>query len=358
MTLNDSSFDYSAVAWAGNTVWFDLQADSDWQTTSFYATMEIGFVSNSMALASEVQSPSKTGKIYFEIQEYLKSLINFELPNLPQSNIQNTDIQADFWVKFSSKKNNVSTALPSQTFKAILAGLESHEFTLSAQSDWVNANKFLTKTKGTRRICVGMNDFAYLFPTTSAYTVHVNLIYDDGTNHAYSLASASTAGKICIVPTGYENLGIQAHASQKVIAYSVDIGGQALDYELVEADNFWAFYYKNSLGGLDSCLCTGELILNNEARKIVVQRGKNNKGIDANPKSDYFVNSVEKARKGKASTGFLTEDQADALKEMLESDQIFHYTDGKFREILVEGSYEYYKKDSDLIGYSFEFKYL
>lgn len=357
MTLNDSSLNYAAIAWANNTVWFDLQADSDWQTSNFYATLDLGFVGNPAPQVSEVQSPSNTGKIYFEIQEYLKTFIEFELPTLPQANIQNTNTEADFWIKFRSTKNNVSTVLATTNFKAIAAGLESHEFTLASQSDFLSANKFLTKTTGTRRICEGMSDFIYLFPNTSAYTVHVNLFYEDGTDHAYSLASASTAGKICIIPTGYENLGITNHASQKVIGYSVDVGGEVLDYELVDADLFWAFYYKNSLGGLDSCLCTGELILQNEARKNVVQRGKSSKGIILDPSSDYFVNSVEKARKGKASTGFLTEDQANSLKEMLESEQVFHLVDGKFREILIEGSYEYFKKDSDLIGYSFEFKY-
>lgn len=242
-------------------------------------------------------------------------------------------------------------------------------------STWLPANKrFLTWKSGTRKVATDQQEFLSFLnhsATSTTLTLKVKMNYTDGTNStATGQEETGTIEKeIFIFPVGYTQLDIDTlkTAGKTVESYEVYIDDQA-GVTISETVVFWVdntvyankrvFYYENSLGGIDSLVCTGKREDNISVMRLSTERILEDYW-DADNVVDYgnyenYENtySFEYA----ISSGYKSKKQAvTEMIELLISPVIKEDTGEWMPVILKKDTFKLYKDEEDAFFVQFDY---
>lgn len=241
---------------------------------------------------------------------------------------------------------------------------------------WLPAEKkFLTWKTGIRKVITSQQEFLSFLnysATSTTLTMKVKMYYTDGTN---STATGHTETgvndkEIYVFPVGYTEMAIDTlkTAGKTVSKYEVYIEDQAgviisetVTY-MLDSNTYFnrrVLYYENSLGGIDSLICTGK-----REDNIVVQRMMTERIME-----DYWDmdNAVDHGEVENYSNTFTFEyilssgykNKKAAVTEMIElliSTVIKEDRDGEWVPVILKkDSFKLYKDDED--KYFVEFEY-
>ncbi len=378
ITLNSTSVSTSRLGWtkANNKVWYKIIADSSFDNFGSYTVLlEVSLLGGGV-LFSQKQSPDANGEIFFEVNGILDDIMQKEifandnqLPTFNQSVPRITDQPYTFALKFTDFQDSTAGTVIERTVKAISAGLDYDDFSHQKQREWLyEDHKFFTSTSDPKPACPDVEDYIYFYNTYSYrfIDVWVSLYYKDGTFDSYrAYINFDTAGKTIIIPSGYNELGIEANRDllKRLDNWRVWVTkhnddtlrlSEALNYVLDEQFTLEKrkFLFGNSLSGYETFYCKASIEEQITSKKTTYKRlyGQEYRLRDG----ETFAGMQEGKRRIQAATGWLSNDFAEALQDAAISKEVWEITDKGFIPVIIDSiSAVYYEKNNELIGYVF-----
>lgn len=303
--------------------------------------------------------PAADGSIYFQIHNYLKSLLTPQLPDPAGDVLQPvTDQFRLYYIRYREK--TIAQADPAWTDDvdnkktALLGGVEQMKFRRNNFfANYLNDTKsFLTWQPGGKRIFTDQEHYLTFLigANVTVFTVKVQTIFTDLTTIGITYLQSVTAAmsRIWRFRSGLEALGLQLLSPTKKIYYyevSVTSGTDtiAAPYRFyVDYNRFYDFHdfhYFNSLGGIDTARLQGQFNRNVNIAADDLEHITNNESFTSSfPKSQYSQANALKRDSYKGDIGWSRSQlQQEVLIELLVSKGIFEIIGGRWIRVINLG---------------------
>lgn len=202
-------------------------------------------------------------------------------------------------------------------------------------------------------------------PVATSIRIQVVVFYEDGSFEELSRSAVNTgANSVYCLPVGFKHLLLD-QLVKKVDRYAVylvnginerisEIRTFVLDKKYRRNVNYFLFH--NSLGGMDTLRCTGEMFLQQTASYESI--GRKLPFDYVVPAGESFMVGSETTTEMGVSTGIHTKDYLDYLQELFVSDEIYHVGKEDFMPVERIGKQmRSYDSADDRRGLKLQFRY-
>lgn len=311
----------------------------------------------------------------FDLSKILSSYLDFDFPLYGQDTITKcTHNQRNYYIRYAEKFGDpivVKSLTKSANFKVLLAGVSYQDYPASFDffaNYFIAAKQWLSFGPSTRTVTKTQQEYLYfmLAPSSARINLLVKIYFTDGTNSgtlALKIKNPATPGEIYILPTGYTQLGLDAHLSGKVAAkydvWCTDAGGVISQTQTYVVNNdlqldIHTFLFVNSLSGVDTLLTTGQHIT---GTKTEISNTERTLDFDYDrTQGQLFQFFARKYNVFTVNTGFKTKAEIDWFEELLLSGYVVEDIGGKFIPVIVNTStIQKYVSKQNLFSLSFDY---
>jgi len=325
--------------------------------------------------------PDSNNQVVFYADPVIMDYLTVDLPQVPSLNQlvkRCTEIAKQTWVRFTEQYGNPVVKQP------FLPTLENRAFVLKAgvsdvvytdlydpeQAPDPDKRKFLTLHPD-KKVFKDQPEWLYFKRDIAAINnIQIIVYYANGSSNTttFSISNAqinavSEADDVVIVEVGHDQLQLDAFPSISTITH--------WDVQLRDAANlplylpkrytlkttpsrfYRYFIYQNSLGAMDTLRTEGAI-----ERKISTKRQKAYRAKQYNFEVPQRIVTNDKQSEETVytvSTGHITKAEADYLDELLRSDYVYAYRNGRFEPILLEDGSWQVTEDSGIYGITFSY---
>ncbi len=323
--------------------------------------VELVYFKEGIAAAQKIISfaltPDADGTVYCHVQNYLKSFLKPQLPDVVADYASAITTQVKrFYIKYRQVTNASANTEwiddSANTKTVLLGGVERMKF---KRNNFFVSYLFDTKawlTWQPKGSFVYINQPHYLTlliadETVKEFTVRVRTVFTDGTidNTSEATFKTSVDTPLWRIDASVKKWELDTfNTSKNIYYYEINaISGNIIlalphrfyiQYNPVYA--YWDFNYFNSLGGMDFVRVAGETLIsadvNSEDVEHIIYRDALNTD---KPQEQYTATNFVKKDVYKGDAGFMqTTRQQEALLELLLSRGIYELTDGRWIKIM------------------------
>ncbi|SHL88012.1 SprB repeat-containing protein [Hymenobacter psychrotolerans] len=298
------------------------------------------------------QPASRDGRTVFEVQELLSPFLQPAVPNLAQTGIERrTDVFKRFFLRTAPKYGTPPTrdaVSVSAVHFVQLGGLSFHEARSGNWASYAAARRpFLTWQPSTVYAAADQPEFLSWLVLASFASLQqkVKVYFSDGSTTLLTPSGFTqpvVRGEVLNLPAGFAQLGLDDQAERTVTAWEVflaDTNGQAVS-PVRRYVREWPvgprryLLYRNSLGGVDTFVATGEAVLDVEVTGDEVERSL---AWDYDPQlGDTQVQDKVLRPLLKLASGLRTQQQMLEHQELLLSRQVLLVQHGQLRPGVVK----------------------
>jgi ribosomal protein L21E len=363
----------------------------------FRVLIERSFRSDIYELAYEEQKlPSPDGRIDFELQTVIDPYIKHALPDtsiiLPEV-AQGQSLR--FKIEYSLIRDGEPVLLTASDYTdttspfTVIKGGMSYPLWSPVMYFYniVNHKHFLGIDSTVRKVFTNQLLFCYVLAQREAgaggfylntYTFIYAVTGSDGIVYSKTVTASDDLvsfypGNIIIVPAGYNQMELGDLLPDGVlpVSYTVKVHQQigfsggfeeidlAIAYFEIDHRQFYNYhdlFYYNSAGGLNSLRLRGQVEFEAEYEKQEAR---------AVGTPDYFTNGIpdaqtlilkpEETQKSKGATGFLTKDEAEKLRDIFLSQEVYEYKHDKLVPVVINNNnVKFYANRDSLISLMIE----
>lgn len=361
----------------------------------FRVFIEKSFRSDIYELCYEEQKyPTPDGRVDFELQTVLDPYIKYSLPELTIAIPEVAEGQSiRFKIEYMLIKNGEAVLLTASEYTdttspfIVLKGGMSYPLWSPVMFFYNMANNkhFLGVDSTKQKVFTNQTHFLYVLANQEASFLYANsysFLYkvtgSNGIVYTKTVTASDDiqsfyAGNIVIVPAGYDQLDLQDLLPVGVlpVSYTVTVhqtigysgGFEQIDLAIAyfEIDhrtfyNYHDLFYYNSAGGLSALRLRGQVEFEAEYEKQQASRITT---------PDYFVNNIpgaqtltlkpEETQKSKGATGFITKDEAEKLRDVFLSEELYEYKHNKLVPVVINNNnVKFYANRDSLISLMIE----
>jgi hypothetical protein len=329
--------------------------------------------------------PDSTNHAYFYFERQIRSFLALDNPGYPGLTVYMcSNIIKRYCLFFYESYGDPPAAQAfirepvagSGFYQALLAGLKADAYPSNTfYNSYFNAtaNKFLTNMPANSMVSRLQPQFLYVCTKTDLVNIVIKLYYTDGTNSTPSIsfaASASTAGRILIIPVGYTQLNLDAEKTagktvQKYEVWCTGASGVISEVRTFYVKPFYEanekyFMFLNRLGAFDTACFNGS-----ELRNISTERNKLVKTNSSDTSALITGNVVDDVKVSEnvqqKATGWMSRSEVDYLEEFFDSGEIFELGTAQMKKIVIlDKDVDLSSRDvgnSEMFGFSFKWQY-
>ncbi len=334
-------------------------------------------------LGEDYKPLDAAGAVRFEVQEYIyASLLQAPPPRFNLSLQDNTTFYNDYFLKYRTVFcDRVSGEYLPRTYSdpdnvfcyAIAGGLNREDLVANNQSltDYFSLTaikkKWLTwspPSKLTDKFETHSLFFAFQDPSYATCQLKAHL-YSSDDDEIINIGQVITPlpWHVFEFTVGYAQLGLADYLDGKVYKWEVYLVDESdnpvsdireFNLDAKYAENVRYFRFRNSWGTYDSLRCTGvfETIVEHEREKVIFMSDETETTF--NSPGGYSM--IKEAQSFKASTGWLTKEYLNYLRDFMLSADIYEVEDGRMYKCLLTSKKTSLFKDSQY-NYSLAFEY-
>jgi hypothetical protein len=304
---------------------------NDFVLSGIDSSVSFSLSSSEGEIINETYSPDSEGKIVISIKDIVKDFLSIEIPPLSsQAFIQKKAVK-----RFSAKLNTST-----HSFTVIKGGVAN----LSESTSQFLKLNFLTWQAQTKEILQRNIEFLSYY-TQETCSLKIKAYFTDNSTSVKTISL--TANKHYSFNLSYDL--VSSYFSKKVCYYDVYVEGSnrltyVQRYMLTNVGDFAQIYlFENSLGAIDTLLCTGSLEKKPRSESSLAVCFDETVVVDTSLFVEYSQN-----------TGYIdSKSQADWISELFYSPQIVHYTD-VLKKIYIRENDNTFIEDT-LNNFSFNF---
>ncbi len=330
------------------------------------------------------QTPDNDGYVDANISGYLKPEM-FDMPmflfpeTITDFLIDRTNQCRKFFIRYAEVYDGLARRIYSTSGNdnfALAGGIDFIKLAKYHEDDssfWdmMQYNKdFLTWQPITKKIWPRQPEKLYFLiwgPTTTEINLKIKIYYTDGTTHILTKVTASTSQFDlweCIVSYNKLDLiSLEESENKEIEKYEVWIEDQSdvkisisrffvLDRKAYT--NSRIFIFRNSLSGYDTLRCTGETIKSTELSRTQIEVLNDFDFTSRDPQIRNDV--VYEQQTYKASTGFITKEYAEYLREFELSVEVYEFVLNRLYPVILTSKKSEIHKDNEYLHYR-EFEY-
>jgi hypothetical protein len=372
---------------------YDQQHDIRLQ---FRVLIERSFLSDIFELCYEEQKvPAPDGRIDFELQTVIDPYIKHALPELTIAIPEVAQGQSlRFKIEYTLIKNGEAVLLTASDYTdttsafIVIKGGMSYPLWSPVMyfNNIANHKYFLGLDSTVRKVFTNQSLFCYVLANKQAgsglylntYTFIYAVTGSNGIVYSKTVTASDDLvsfypGNIVIVPSGYDQMELGALLPDGIlpVSYTVKVHQQigysggleeidvAIAYFEIDYRTFYNYhdlFYYNSAGGLNSLRMRGQVEFEAEYEKQEAR---------AVSTPDYFTNNIpaaithilkpEETQKSKGATGFLTKDEAEKLRDIFLSVEVYEYKHNKLVPVVINNNnVKFYANRDSLISLMIE----
>jgi hypothetical protein len=344
----------------------------------------LGHSSEDIYLGEDRLTPDTDGYADFDVKGYLKPEMQdkpvFLFPEtLSDFLIDRTDQCRQFFIRYTEIYEGLARRIYSteENKNFILAGgidfIKMAKYHEDSSSFWdmMQYNKdFLTWQPVTKKVWPRQPEKLYFLvwdADTDEINLKVKIYYTDDTTHTFTKAS-ETAYQYslweCVVSYNKLDLiSLPESANKEIEKYEIWIEDQ--DDTKISVSRFFEldrkvytnariFIFRNSLSGFDTIRCTGETIKSTELTRTVVETLNDFDFTSLNPQIRNDIAFEQQVYK--ASTGFITKEYAEYLREFELSSEVYEFILNRLYPVILTSKKSEIHKDNSHLHYR-EFEY-
>ena len=352
VTVNAGAQQFDKIYFSKNPITMEKTAVSNWQSLvnyRLYNDVRVEDVADSNLYTSKLKvelKPDSTGKALFYLGEAFRDAFAFTPPTLGASDIIRITDRVKRFINYSGQLENTQiipgVLSPSLPNIAVFGGIDKIHFPeMNFFTDYLPANKkFMTWAPLTKMVDKQQEDFLsyFIYGNTSTLKLRVIAYYDDSTNEtSVTKTKAGTQrAQLYQIPAGPSNSGaLFINPSKNLIKYTIALLDQS-DSLISEVRTYTIstvrhprtryFLFLNSLGGYEVLRFTGAAGQRTEFNREVIQ-----KFLSANYQpydGEFEVNTSIMSERGSYSSGHVSQQWHEYLKDFLLSKRVYDVTTG------------------------------
>jgi hypothetical protein len=391
LTAYEYGSDYTLTLSDNNVTGFGKHDDTDGVTPVLrenYKLLARVFVKEGsdeeLFLGEDRLTPDEEGYADFDIKGYLKpEMLDKPVFLFPETLsdflIDRTDQCRQYFIRYTEIYDALARRIYStdENFNFILSGgidfikMAKYHEDDSSFWDMMQYNKdFLTWQPVTKKVWPRQPEKLYFLvwdPDTVEINLKVKIYYTDDTTHTFTKAT-ETAHQYslweCVVSYNKLDLiSLPESSGKEIEKYEVWIEDQddvkitvSRFYELDRKvyTNARIFIFRNSLSGFDTLRCNGEAIKSTELTRTVVERLNDFDFTSLTPQIRNDI--VFEQQVYKATTGFITKEYAEYLREFELSTEVYEFILNRLYPVILTSKTAEIHKDNSYLHYR-EFEY-
>jgi hypothetical protein len=319
--------------------------------------------------------PNSDGNSYLYIDGWIDSLLKWVVPSLSDQFTNASEQTCEFYILF----REVSAVTPDPVWEeteldhirvALKGGIEKQKSSRNNYFLYQAANKlFFTWIPTGRFVYTDQHNFiSVLIETAATYKLHVVITKVDGTTASTDISVALTAGRFYHLNISFSVLDLNTLSGGAPIHfYEVSLldASDTLIYTPTKIfleyrplyENFELLYH-NSLGGIDTGKVKGETVISIEKDVVELDGGMSITGWSDLVKTGESLQQSTKKDTYKGNFGFVhTKAHQEALQDLLISQSIFQYMDGRLVPVLnLQKNIELRKTSDRIYGMPIEWQ--
>lgn len=291
-------------------------------------------------VAEQELTVDEAGEALFYFEELLTDYLKPELPAHSLNSITRA-VETIKRAQVYFYDNGGSPLGDNEHFLALLGGIQKEVY---PGFDYFNTflpdkKKFLTWQPVSKKIAEDQDEYLFflLWKNTAIIKLFAELHYDDDSKQTFEIYSYNTAkvGEVYIMPAGFVQLALATkNPAKNVACYQLYLKDNAEEISerrqyLIDENYFHFtrfFLFHNSLGGFDTLRTTGKAALSMNIDKEISQRVLD-KDYEAE-KGEMFISDVSYSDEYEVSTGFISLNYLNYLREILISKAVFLIENG------------------------------
>lgn len=299
--------------------------------------------------------PNPDGKVYFYVEDFLNSWLEWELISTGDNNIKTVTSQiSKYYIRYrQTTKNNPTPpwATESDTLRTVIKGgvakekFDRNNFFVN----WLPAKKCFLTWQPDKNF-IGQEERRYLtyfhhHDSMPDLLLKARVVYTDGTEDSVTIAFPSLEDSLLFhVPAGLDQLGLYGlQPAKQVWYYDVSVEDAAsniyasayrlyADYRMYY--DVFSFTYHNSLGGIDTIRIRGDYDIEINFEKTDIQQATGGDFGEVLPTENAVIN-ISKYEVYKGDAGWMnTKAFQDSCQELLLSDNVFRVVFNRWLRVI------------------------
>lgn len=343
----------AALSAAGNRLYFVVASDKSGYA-GYAMTAKLVFEEPGGTL-SEIPAmklyPNGGGKADLEVSRVVHQRLKPFFPALTEKGFTKlTGFSGRFKVVFSEKWNGGTSPAVESAMVTVVKGKFAANQTVTG---FVQAGNYLTNGGNmVETVAEGVHYLTALFLKAGSYTVKLKAVYVDGTVEHRSLGYINAAvNEVYAIPAGLKHLVFERQPERYSIVVQNGSGVEVFREVTFRVrrmvKKYRAMLYLNVAGGIDT------VVVSDMSETMKTERESYR--VDGARLLSLLTDYTDTFE---ATTGYVTEEAAKQIRELLISDQVYLVHMDSLVGVNVEkGSYKLFSEDADLQSVAFKYSF-